>query len=83
LLETCPAVAASTGSACSSASVETSYVLRALGLDEATARSSLRLSVGRFTTAAEIDFAVDAIATAVGRLRTAGEGMKKAVSGAT
>jgi cysteine desulfurase len=83
LLEACPAVAASTGSACSSASVETSYVLRALGLDEATARSSVRLSVGRFTTAAEIDFAVDAIATAVGRLHTAGEGMKKAVSGAT
>jgi cysteine desulfurase len=83
LLETCQTVAASTGSACSSASVEPSYVLRALGLDEATARSSLRLCVGRFTTAAEIDFAVDALAAAVEHLRGAGEGMKMAVSGAT
>jgi cysteine desulfurase len=82
LLEACPAVAASTGSACSSASVEPSYVLRALGLDEATARSSLRLCVGRFTTEAEIDFAVDALAAAVERLR-APEGMKMAASGAT
>jgi cysteine desulfurase len=82
LLEACPAVAASTGSACSSASVEPSYVLRALGLDEATARSSLRLCVGRFTTEAEIDFAVDALAATVERLRAA-EGMKMAASGAT
>jgi cysteine desulfurase len=82
LLECCPAVAASTGSACSSASVEPSYVLRALGLDEAAARSSLRLCVGRFTTEAEIDFAVDALAAAVTRLRTP-EGMKIAASGAT
>jgi cysteine desulfurase len=82
LLECCPAVAASTGSACSSASVEPSYVLRALGLDEAAARSSLRLCVGRFTTEAEIDFAVDALAAAVARLRTP-EGMKMAASGAT
>ncbi len=83
LLEACPAVAASTGSACSSAAVEPSYVLRALGLDEATAQSSLRLCVGRFTTAAEIDFAVDALAAAVERLRAAGEGVKMAASGAT
>lgn len=82
LLETCPAVAASTGSACSSASVEPSYVLRALGLDEATARSSLRLCVGRFTTEAEIDFAVDALAATIERLRTT-KGMKIAASGAT
>jgi cysteine desulfurase len=83
LLEACPAVAASTGSACSSAAVEPSYVLRALGLDEATAQGSLRLCVGRFTTAAEIDFAVDALAAAVERLRAAGEGVKMAASGAT
>jgi cysteine desulfurase len=83
LLDSCPAVAASTGSACSSASVEPSYVLRALGLDEATARSSLRLCVGRFTTKAEIDFAVDALAAAVERVRAAGEGMKMTASGAT
>src|SRR5207302_9388785 len=79
LLETCPAVAASTGSACSSASVEPSYVLRALGLDEATARSSLRLCVGRFTTEAEIDFAVDALIGAVHRQRSVTPGMKSAV----
>jgi len=83
LLEACPMVAASTGSACSSASIEPSYVLRALGLDEAAAQSSLRLSVGRFTTVAEIDFAVDALADAVARLRAAGEGVKMAASGAT
>lgn len=83
LLETCGTVAASTGSACSSASLEPSYVLRALGLDEATARSSLRLCLGRFTTAAELDFAADALAAAVHQLRGRTEGVKKAVSGAT
>jgi cysteine desulfurase len=82
LLATCATVAASTGSACSSASIEPSYVLRALGLDEATARASLRLAVGRFTTMAEVDFAVDALAAAVERLHGT-EGMKKAASGAT
>jgi cysteine desulfurase len=83
LLEACPTVAASTGSACSSANVEPSYVLRALGLDEGAARSSLRLCVGRFTTAAEIDFAVDALAAAVEYLRGAGEGVKMTALGAT
>jgi cysteine desulfurase len=73
LLDSCPLVAASTGSACSSASVEPSYVLRALGLDDAAARQSLRLCVGRFTTEAEIDFAVDALAAAAQHL--AAEGM--------
>jgi cysteine desulfurase len=72
LLENCPMVAASTGSACSSASVEPSYVLRALGLDEAAARASLRLCIGRFTTAAEIDFAADALATTAQRLAAEG-----------
>jgi len=83
LLENCPMVAASTGSACSSARVEPSYVLRALGLDEAAARSSLRLCLGRPTTAAEVEFAVDALTAAVERLRDAGAGMKKAASVAT
>src|SRR5260370_20159665 len=84
LLEDCPMVAASTGSACSSAHIEPSYVLRAIGLDEETARGSLRLCVGRFTTAAEVDFAADALAAAVERLGGRGaEGVKSAVSGAT
>jgi cysteine desulfurase len=82
LLEACATVAASTGSACSSASIEPSYVLRALGLDAAAARASFRLCVGRFTTVPEIDFAADALVAAFERLR-AMEGMKKAASGAT
>ena len=71
LLEACPGVAMSTGSACSSASVEPSYVLRALGLSDALANASIRLGLGRFTTEAEVDFAIDAVAAAVGRLRAA------------
>ncbi|MDB5407857.1 MAG: iscS [Rhodospirillales bacterium] len=81
LLDNCPMVAASTGSACSSASVEPSYVLCAIGLDEAAARESLRLCVGRFTTAAEVDFAVDALAAAARRL--AAEGMTTSARRAT
>ena len=57
----------STGSACTSASVEPSYVLRALGLSESRANASIRLGLGRFTTAAKVDFAVDALAIAHGR----------------
>jgi cysteine desulfurase len=68
LIETCPSVAMSTGSACTSATVEPSYVLRALGLSDALANSSIRLGLGRFTTAAEVDFAVDALAAAATRL---------------
>ncbi len=62
-------VAASSGSACTSASVEPSYVLRALGLSDDLARASLRFGLGRFTTAEEIDYAIDAVASAVERLR--------------
>jgi len=69
LIEACPSIAMSTGSACTSASVEPSYVLRALGLSEARANASIRLGLGRFTTAAEVDFAVDALAAAVFCLR--------------
>jgi cysteine desulfurase len=68
LIEACPSIAISTGSACTSATVEPSYVLRALGLSEDLANASIRLGVGRFTTAAEIDFAVDALAAAATRL---------------
>jgi cysteine desulfurase len=69
LIEASSSIAMSTGSACTSASVEPSYVLRALGLSESRANASIRLGLGRFTTAAEVDFAVDALATAVSRLR--------------
>ena len=72
LIEACPSVAMSTGSACTSASVEPSYVLRALGMSDDRANASIRLGLGRFTTAAEVDFAVDAIAAAVSRVRKAG-----------
>ncbi|MGB7392060.1 IscS subfamily cysteine desulfurase [Marinomonas sp.] len=62
-------IAVSSGSACTSASLEPSYVLRAIGLSDALAHSSLRLSVGRFTTEAEVDFAATTIKNAVSKLR--------------
>jgi cysteine desulfurase len=62
-------VDASSGSACSSARAEPSYVLRALGRSDAAAQASLRLSLGRFTTAEEVDRAVEALVAAVRRLR--------------
>jgi cysteine desulfurase len=64
-----PELAISTGSACNSASAEPSYVLRALGRDTQLAQSSLRISVGRFTTAAEVDIALNAVRREVTRLR--------------
>ena len=60
------------GSACSSATREPSYVLRSLGRSTELAQSSLRLSLGRFTTAADVDEAATAIRAEVARLRTAG-----------
>lgn len=62
-------VALSTGSACTSASVEPSYVLRALGIDDAIATASVRVGLGRFTTQAEVDFAADRLAQVVQQLR--------------
>lgn len=62
-------LAVSSGSACSSASLEPSYVLRALGLSDQRAHSSLRISIGRDTTGEEIDFAVQQICGAVSKLR--------------
>lgn len=62
-------LALSSGSACTSASLEPSYVLRALGLNDELAHSSLRISIGRFTTEEEIDHAVACIKNAVGKLR--------------
>ncbi|HTI87243.1 MAG TPA: aminotransferase class V-fold PLP-dependent enzyme [Alphaproteobacteria bacterium] len=69
LIEAVPEVALSAGSACTSAEVAPSYVLMALGLDEATARASLRFGVGRFNTEADIDRAGALIAAAAQRLK--------------
>jgi cysteine desulfurase len=68
LMEACPGLAVSTGSACTAAAVEPSYVLRALGLPEALAASTLRIGIGRYTTDSEVDFAVDTLAAGVHRL---------------
>lgn len=62
-------LAVSSGSACTSASLEPSYVLRAIGRDDELAHSSIRFSVGRFTTEAEIDYAIKIIRENIGRLR--------------
>jgi cysteine desulfurase len=62
-------LAVSSGSACTSASLEPSYVLRALGLNDELAHSSLRFTIGRFTTEADIDYAIGKIRDAVNKLR--------------
>jgi len=62
-------IALSSGSACTSASLEPSYVLRAVGADEDLAHSSIRFGIGRFTTEAEIDFTADRVIRHVKRLR--------------
>ncbi|QIQ20686.1 IscS subfamily cysteine desulfurase [Zophobihabitans entericus] len=62
-------LAVSSGSACTSASLEPSYVLRALGLNDELAHSSIRFSIGRFTTEEEIDYAIKLIHDSIGRLR--------------
>ncbi|MBL0086430.1 MAG: IscS subfamily cysteine desulfurase [Ideonella sp.] len=62
-------LAVSSGSACTSASLEPSYVLRALGRSDELAHSSLRMTIGRFTTEAEIDYAVDTLQRQVAKLR--------------
>ena len=62
-------IAISSGSACTSASLEPSYVLRALGRDDELAHSSLRFSIGRFTTIEDIDYAINTIKNAVNKLR--------------
>jgi cysteine desulfurase len=69
LLAVRPRIAVSAGSACASAQREPSYVLRALGRDDRLAESSLRFSLGRYSTAADIDTAVQAVTQAVTRLR--------------
>lgn len=62
-------IAVSSGSACTSASLEPSYVLVALGLGDDLAHSSLRLSLGRFTTDEDVDFAIEAISKGVNHMR--------------
>jgi cysteine desulfurase len=62
-------IAVSSGSACTSASLEPSYVLRALGRSDELAHSSIRFTLGRFTTEEEIDFAVNLIKQKIGKLR--------------
>jgi len=62
-------LAVSSGSACTSASLEPSYVLRALGRSDELAHSSLRITIGRFTTEADIDYAIETIRQNVAKLR--------------
>lgn len=62
-------VAVSSGSACTSASLEPSYVLRALGRNDELAHSSIRFTVGRFTTEQEIDYTVELLKSKIGKLR--------------
>jgi cysteine desulfurase len=69
LIMSLPELAVSSGSACTSASLEPSYVLRALGLNDELAHSSLRFSIGRFTTEEDIDTAIKQVRAAVEKLR--------------
>ena len=62
-------IAVSSGSACTSASLEPSYVLRALGRNDELAHSSIRFSIGRFTTEEDIDYAIDLVHKAIAKLR--------------
>jgi cysteine desulfurase len=62
-------IAVSSGSACTSASLEPSYVLRALGRSDELAHSSIRFSIGRFTTEEDIDYTVNLMKSKIGKLR--------------
>ena len=62
-------IAVSSGSACTSASLEPSYVLRAIGVEEDMAHTSLRIGFGRFTTEQEVDYTADLLIREVTRLR--------------
>lgn len=73
-------LAISTGSACTSLSVEPSYVLRALAIPDALAHASLRICFGRFTTQEEVVFAAEKICSAVNRLRESAVGYKHSIN---
>ncbi len=81
LMAACPDLALSTGSACTAAEIEPSFVLRALGLSDDLAAASLRIGLGRFTTEDEVDFAAETLAAAVKRLGR--EGVTTALAGTT
>ena len=67
IMAAAPMVCVSTGSACSSAEVEPSYVLKAIGLDDSRARATLRIGIGRFTSPADVDQAAALLAEAWSR----------------
>merc|ERR1712187_678279 len=69
LMSLATSTAVSSGSACTSASLEPSYVLRAIGVNEELAHTSLRFGIGRFTTEAEVDQSLKHVITEVERLR--------------
>ena len=69
LLQALKNIAVSSGSACTSSSLEPSYVLRAIGSDDESAHSSIRFGIGRFTTEEEIDLAISLLQRHVERLR--------------
>jgi cysteine desulfurase len=72
LMRACPGLALSTGSACTAAEIEPSFVLRALGVSEDLAAASIRIGLGRFSTEAEVDYAVETLTNSVKRLGSAG-----------
>jgi cysteine desulfurase len=74
LLYALPELAVASGSACATTSAEPSYVLRALGRSDRLAQSSLRLSLGRYTTGADVDLALRSIRAAIERLRAVAPG---------
>jgi cysteine desulfurase len=69
LIQSIKDIAVSSGSACTSASVEPSYVLRALGRSDELAHSSIRFTLGKYTTSEEIDYAIDLVRRKLGKLR--------------
>jgi cysteine desulfurase len=81
LMEACPGLALSTGSACTAAEIEPSFVLRALGVPDDLAAASLRIGLGRFSTADEVDYAVETLTAGVKRLGAAG--VTSALAGTT